>query len=53
MGVRRILHHPEPQLREPTRDIASIDDEIRVLIDDMAETMYAAPPNSSAHPPPR
>lgn len=43
MSIRRILHYPEPQLREPTRDVVTIDDEIRLLIEDMAETMYAAP----------
>lgn len=43
MAVRTILHYPDPRLREPALPIAEITDEIRVLIEDMAETMYAAP----------
>jgi peptide deformylase len=43
MAVRTILHYPHPLLREPGRKIEAVTDEIRQLIDDMAETMYAAP----------
>jgi peptide deformylase len=43
MAVRTILHYPHPLLREPGRKVEAMTDEIRKLIDDMAETMYAAP----------
>ncbi len=41
--VRTILHYPDKRLREKGKEIAQVTDEIRKLIDDMAETMYAAP----------
>jgi peptide deformylase len=43
MALRRILHYPEPLLREMSQPVSDIDDEIRQLALDMAETMYAAP----------
>jgi peptide deformylase len=43
MAVRTILHYPDPALRQPGRKVESVNEEIRQLIDDMAETMYAAP----------
>ena len=43
MAVLTILHYPDKRLREQGRRIAAITPEIRKLIDDMAETMYAAP----------
>src|SRR5580698_7242141 len=43
MAVRTILHYPDPRLREKGRKIETITAELRQLIDDMAETMYAAP----------
>ena len=43
MAIRSILHYPEPRLRETCKPIAQVDDELRQLIEDMAETMYAAP----------
>ncbi len=41
--IRTILHYPDPRLREPGKKVAEVTDELRKLIDDMAETMYAAP----------
>jgi peptide deformylase len=41
--VRTILHYPDPRLREPGKQVESLTPELRQLIDDMAETMYAAP----------
>jgi peptide deformylase len=41
--VRTILHYPDKRLREHGKKIAAVTDAIRKLIDDMAETMYAAP----------
>lgn len=43
MAVRTILHYPDKRLREPTKPVTAFDAELSQLIDDMAETMYAAP----------
>ena len=43
MAVRTILHYPDARLREPGKKVEIISPELRQLIDDMAETMYAAP----------
>jgi peptide deformylase len=43
MAVRTILHYPDPRLREAGKKVQAFDDELRQLVDDMAETMYAAP----------
>src|SRR4051812_49298228 len=42
MALREIVRFPDPRLRQPTRDVTSFDDELRVLVADMVETMYAA-----------
>jgi peptide deformylase len=41
--VRTILHYPDPRLREPGKKVEAMTPELRQLVDDMAETMYAAP----------
>jgi peptide deformylase len=41
--IRTILHYPDPRLREKGRHVDIVTDEIKQLVDDMAETMYAAP----------
>ena len=41
--IRTILHYPDERLREKGERIEVVTDEVRALIDDMAETMYAAP----------
>ncbi|MEM6962804.1 MAG: peptide deformylase [Myxococcota bacterium] len=43
MAIRPILHYPDKRLRTPATEVTSFDDELNLLIDDMAETMYAAP----------
>jgi len=43
MAIRTILHYPDPRLRQVAQPVATVDDEIRRIVDDMAETMYAAP----------
>ena len=43
MAVRTILHYPDARLREPGKKVEAISTELERLIDDMAETMYAAP----------
>ena len=43
MALRTILHYPDPRLRQVAQPVARVDDDVRRLIDDMGETMYAAP----------
>lgn len=43
MAIRTILHYPDPRLRQKAQPVGEITPEITKLIDDMAETMYAAP----------
>ena len=43
MSTLTILNYPDPRLHRVAKPILKVDDEIRQLIDDMAETMYAAP----------
>ena len=40
--VRDIVIWPDPVLKKPAAPVARVDDELRRLLDDMAETMYAA-----------
>lgn len=43
MAVLKILEYPDPRLRTQARPVEAVTDEIRTLLDDMLETMYAAP----------
>lgn len=43
MALLNILHFPDARLRRKALAVAQVDDPIRRLIDDMFETMYAAP----------
>ncbi|WP_322891945.1 MULTISPECIES: peptide deformylase [unclassified Yoonia] len=43
MTIRPILIHPDPRLKKVTTPVASFDDDLRRLADDMLETMYDAP----------
>ncbi len=43
MAILNILKYPEPILKRKAEPVTQITDEIRRLIDDMAETMYEAP----------
>jgi peptide deformylase len=43
MAIIKIYHYPEPVLAQKAEPITEIDDTIRQLARDMAETMYAAP----------
>jgi len=40
--IREILIWPDPRLKEKTRLVESVDDELRKLVEDMFETMYHA-----------
>ncbi len=43
MAMLEILHFPDPRLRTRAKSVAAVDDQLRRLVDDMLETMYAAP----------
>jgi peptide deformylase len=43
MALLSILHYPDPRLHKIAAPVARVDDKIRKLIKDMAQTMYAAP----------
>jgi peptide deformylase len=43
MSIRQILHFPDPRLRRQANPVLQVNDDIRRLLDDMAETMYQAP----------
>ena len=43
MAPLRILQYPDPRLRTRAQPVADVTDEIRALVADMFETMYAAP----------
>ena len=43
MSVLEIVTYPDAFLKEPTKDVENIDGELQKLIEDMSETMYAAP----------
>lgn len=43
MAVLDILVYPDPRLRAIAEPVVRVDDNIRTLVDDMAETMYEAP----------
>ena len=42
MAVRPILSAPDPRLKEVSHEVDRVDAEIRMLIDDMFDSMYAA-----------
>ena len=43
MSIREIVTHPDPVLRKKARKVTSFGPELQKLIDDMVETMRAAP----------
>lgn len=43
MARLKILEFPDPRLRIKAKPVEAVDDGLRTLIDDMFETMYAAP----------
>jgi peptide deformylase len=43
MAKLDILHYPDARLHTIAKPVAAVDSRIRQLVDDMAETMYAAP----------
>lgn len=43
MAILEILKYPDPNLKKKSQPIIKVDENIRQLVADMAETMYAAP----------
>lgn len=43
MAIRTILHYPDKRLRTPGERVTNFGPALQTLVDDMAETMYAAP----------
>ena len=43
MAIRPIITAPDPRLREVSKPVDIVNDEVRALMDDMLETMYDAP----------
>jgi peptide deformylase len=43
MAVLTILRYPDPRLEKVAKPVEQVDESIRQLVRDMAETMYAAP----------
>ncbi|MGH8298931.1 MAG: peptide deformylase [Steroidobacteraceae bacterium] len=43
MAIRTILEFPDPRLRTRAQPVTRFDDELHRVVDDLLETMYAAP----------
>lgn len=43
MTLRTIIIAPDPRLKEVSKPVETVDDDLRALMDDMLETMYDAP----------
>jgi len=43
MAILNIIKAPDPRLKVPCTPLSEVDDQTRALMDDMLETMYAAP----------
>ena len=43
MAALDILHYPDPRLYKTAEPVTEVDESVRALVRDMAETMYAAP----------
>ena len=43
MAILPIITAPDPRLREVSQPVSAVDDDVRTLMDDMLDTMYAAP----------
>lgn len=43
MTIREIITIPDPRLKQVSAPVETVDDDLRALMDDMLETMYAAP----------
>lgn len=43
MPALEILHYPDPRLHKIAKPVAAVDDRIKKIVNDMAQTMYEAP----------
>jgi peptide deformylase len=43
MTLLTVLHYPDPRLHKVAKPVAKVDERVRKLVADMAETMYDAP----------
>ena len=43
MTLLTVLHYPDPRLHKVAKPVAVVDDRVRKIVADMAETMYDAP----------
>ena len=43
MTIKKIIIEPDPILRKKSNKLEDVDNNLRKLMDDMLETMYAAP----------
>ena len=43
MALRKIIEYPEPLLRVKAKKVETFDEELKILVEDMAETMWEAP----------
>ncbi len=43
MAILEILEYPDPRLRTKAQPVEAVDNLVRTLLDDLFETMYAAP----------
>jgi peptide deformylase len=43
MALLSILHYPDPRLKKVAKPVSVVDERVRTLVRDMAETMYEAP----------
>ena len=43
MALLSIIKYPDPRLNKVAEAVMEVDQQVRRLVDDMAETMYAAP----------
>lgn len=43
MAIREIIEIPDPRLKQVSTPVEAFDDELKTLVEDMFETMYAAP----------
>lgn len=41
MSIRKVVKYGEPSLREPSKEVHKVSQKIKILVDDMLDTMYA------------
>ena len=41
MAIKRVLHYGEESLRQPSKEVHKVSQKIKILVDDLLDTMYA------------